>query len=457
MAEIIYFRSTRVFIGANSFMLLDNLHGFESSIGMYLTTDLLLLLIPLCLTISAIVLFDNRRREESAFVIAIGCGIIVHTTNRLVANRGQKENTFGTSVVHMLFNTTKDLVCKPFDKPYEMTATDLSDIEQFVCNQGEKAIVKHPLVLILVESMETWAIRPDIMPNLYQFIQSHNAIYANKVNSQTKGGTSADGQMIYNTGLLPIQNGAVCFLYPNHIFPALSKLYDSTALVFPGSMTVWNQGYMNAAYHINTAFECPNNLDHIVFNTVDSISTGQYDYILTVTMASHSPFKVCSEFSSLPLPDDMPTNMRNYLHCLNYTDSCWGNFLSRIDTDSVLHNSVVCFMGDHIIFDPKMRGEFQEYCNNKELDFTPREAYTAFVAYSPDLQTPIRINEAVYQMDAYPTIRHLIGADNYYWRGFGIDLSDTATLHHRPITEEDAYLLSDKIIRADYFKEYNRQ
>ena len=57
-------------------------------------------------------------------------------------------------------------------------------------------------------------------------------------------------------------------------------------------------------------------------------------------------------------------------------------------------------------------------------------------------------------MDAYPTIRHLIGADTYYWKGFGIDLSDTTHTMARPINEQDAYIVSDKIIRANYFKDY---
>jgi phosphoglycerol transferase MdoB-like AlkP superfamily enzyme len=148
----------------------------------------------------------------------------------------------------------------------------------------------------------------------------------------------------------------------------------------------------------------------------------------------------------------MDQNMRNYLRCLNYTDSCWGNFLSRFDTDSTLANTVVCFMGDHTILDPMMRAEFQEYCEAKGLDFKPSEAYTAIVAYSPDLTEQHTISEETYQMDAYPTILYLIGAENYYWRGFGANLLDSTACHHRTLSEEDAYILSDKMIRSDYFR-----
>lgn len=459
LAEVIYFKANRIFIDANTLMLLDYLSGFESSIGMYLTPDLLLLLIPLCLTIAAVFLFDNRRCEWRTFAVVLLCGVLLNGVSGKVVNLAwTQEGSTGTSAVHMLLNTAKSVVCKPWNsKAYQMTDIDQADLCPFVQPSGT-TIPTHPLVLVLVESLETWAIRPDVMPNFYHFIQSHHTLYAGRVASQTKGGTSSDGQLIYNTGLLPLQSGAVCQRYPNNVYPSLSEIYRNTALVFPGNLSVWNQACMDVSYHIDSAFECLSIRDHEVFHVFDSITAApHFDYILAITMASHSPFKACSHYSSLSLPEDMPENMRNYLLCLNYTDSCWGSFLQRIDTDSVLHNSVVCFMGDHIIFDPIMRGEFQDYCDKKGLDFHPREAYTAFVAYSPDLQTSTLVTEPTYQMDAYPTILHLIGAEDYYWRGFGVNLTDTAALHHRPITEQEAYMLSDKLIRANYFKDYKAE
>ena len=54
-------------------------------------------------------------------------------------------------------------------------------------------------------------------------------------------------------------------------------------------------------------------------------------------------------------------------------------------------------------------------------------------------------------MDAYPTILHLIGCENYYWKGLGVNLLDSVGRSNRPITEQDAYILSDKLIRANYF------
>lgn len=479
LAEVIYYRSTRVFITAESFALLKELHGFESSIGMYLTPDLLLLLLPTLLLVVGIVLFDNRKRSLRAFFSTLICsaGLDIAACN-IVARQiypDEKQFYFScfqtnycsslflwnptecavrfVSVLHSFYYTAVRLMCKPFEKPITLNEMDRAEMQAYCDTTCIPVSPTHPLVLILVESLEDWAVRPDITPNLYRFIHNHNVVYATRTKSQTLAGNSADGQMIYNTGLLPIRDGVVVNSYSQNLFPSLSDMYRTTAMIQPGELGVWNQYTMNIAYGIDTAYTVPSSLDEQSFQVLNSI-IGQYDYILVITIASHSPFVACSHFSSLSLPDDMPANMRNYLLCMNYTDSCWGDFLQRIDTDSVLHNSVVCFMGDHIIFDPIMRKEFQDYCDRAGLDYQPQEAYTAFVAYSPDLTEKTTINEVTYQMDAYPTIRHLIGADTYYWKGFGIDLSDTTHTMARPINEQDAYIVSDKIIRANYFKDY---
>lgn len=64
----------------------------------------------------------------------------------------------------------------------------------------------------------------------------------------------------------------------------------------------------------------------------------------------------------------------------------------------------------------------------------------------------MEVYDLCYQMDVYPTIMHCIGADDYYWKGFGVNLIDSVARNKRLIAEEEAYSLSDKIIRCDYFR-----
>ena len=141
---------------------------------------------------------------------------------------------------------------------------------------------------------------------------------------------------------------------------------------------------------------------------------------------------------------------------MHYSDSCWGEFLRKADTDSILHNATICFMGDHIIFDSNMRKEFEDYCIEYDLDYDVQNNRTAMVAYSPNLSKTTILEDITYQMDAYPTLLHLIGCEDYYWKGFGINLLDSVARNNRPISEQEAFILSDKIIRANWFESYTK-
>jgi hypothetical protein len=56
-------------------------------------------------------------------------------------------------------------------------------------------------------------------------------------------------------------------------------------------------------------------------------------------------------------------------------------------------------------------------------------------------------------MDIYPTYSSLLGVDEYHWKGFGINLLSDTTANdpRRLIQEEEAFVLSDKLIRNNYF------
>jgi hypothetical protein len=54
-------------------------------------------------------------------------------------------------------------------------------------------------------------------------------------------------------------------------------------------------------------------------------------------------------------------------------------------------------------------------------------------------------------MDIYPTCLSLLGVSDYRWKGFGINLLDKNA--KRLISEKEAFVLSDKLIRNNYFSE----
>ena len=486
IAELIYFRANRILLDAQSFTLISNMDGFWSSVPMYMYASDFILLLPNLIVILGFILFASKKRSTLSAIAIIGFALLTNIVGCLATRYvydilyklPHDENYFNpfsdkavgelfgftsleyaknTSVVHAFIYDTKKLIQLPFESTsYTMTDEDKKQLKPFINTYVSSITPNRNSILIIVESLETWAVRPDIMPNLHKFIEEHNIIWAQHVESQTKGGTSSDGQFIFNTGLLPIQHGAVCKRYPHNTFPSLSALYEDAALVQPGDLSVWNQKYMSDSYHIDTNYLSPQSLDHVTFSILDSIYT-IHPYCMAITMATHSPFLACSKMAKLDLPYDMPENMANYLRCMHYSDSCWGDFLNKVDNDSILQNATICFMGDHIIFDPNMRSTFAAYCADNQLDYDVNSAHTAIITYSPNIDQKYIVSEITYQMDAYPTILHLIGCEDYYWKGFGVNLLDSVARNNRPISEQEAFILSDKLIRANCFESYTKE
>lgn len=488
IAELVYYRANGIFLDSFSFTMISNMDGFWDSVYIYIYTLDFIIFIPSLLILISYVLLKNSQRKIINNIIFLITSIVLHigsvfgifeiyhsssfVRNSLkfvyfnpIHNEGvhtfwgftSSEYLKQTSPIHAIIYEAKNLLFLPFEQNnYTLTSNEKYTINRLIefrygINDENK------LIIILIESFEDWAITEYVMPNVYNFVQQHtNIFYHKRIISQTKGGTSADGQMIVNTGLLPIKEGATCFRYPHNIYPALSKLYKKSLGVIPGDKGVWNQGKMCDAYGITNDIYIPSCNDSTMFSILNKHLL-EYDYILALTVASHAPFQAYAESSNLLLSENMPIHMSNYLKSISYTDIHLSEFLSKVDSDSTLHNATIVITGDHTIFPSEMRKEFSDYCKANNLDYKVEEKYCPLIIYSPNIKEKTIVDEVAYQMDIYPTILHVIGAEDYYWKGFGVNLLDSVARKNRPISPEDAFELSDKLIRANYFKEIESQ
>lgn len=475
VAELAYFRANKIFLDAYSFTMIGNMEGFWSSVPMYIyVSDFIIFLFTVILIISYCLLHNKLINYKiSIFGICISIllniyacvGLInfdfkfIGTVNPfakkaigIIIEPSKETYLHRFSAIHAFVYDLKEILLLPIEnKTYVLSNSETQQTNRFIHYSSINESNSSNVIVILIESFEVWTISRDITPNLYAFISEESSIfYASKIIKQTKGGTSADGQMIVNTGLLPINEGAVCYRYPMNHFPSISKNYKRTAAIVPGSLSVWNQKYMSDSYGITDNYETSTN-DVDIFNKLIEVYPNN-EYTLAITMSSHTPFNSCLN-RKIKVPMTMPELMQNYLKTINYMDENLGKFLSLISKDSILQNSTIVITGDHTIFPSEIRKEFSDYCNANNLDYKVEENYCPLIIYSPNIKEKTIVDEVAYQMDIYPTILHVIGAKDYYWKGFGVNLLDSVARQNRPISPEDAFELSDKLIRANYFKE----
>lgn len=313
------------------------------------------------------------------------------------------------------------------------------------------------LIIILVESFESWVIdyygeQNYAMPNVREFIESSNIFYADKVTSQAKQGISGDGQMTVVTGLLPIQSGAACRLYGDNKYPNIAQFYPNSITLNP-SVGAWNQSVVNTSYGIKELyedFESPNDsivLDYLKYRLLtDSVPT----FYLCITLSSHVPFSIADNVQ-YAIDDKMPQNMQKYIRAMHYVDTQLGHFFDFMNSHpEISEKSDIVITGDHTVFKKLMLNEMLEYAQCHGMSLANGKNYCPLIIKSSSISKSLKYTDVAYQMDIFPTIKTITGLSGYYWSGFGIDLLDTS--NDRKFTEEEAYALSDKIIRTDYFQ-----
>lgn len=357
------------------------------------------------------------------------------------------------------------------------------------------------VVVIFVESLESWVLErsvegQELTPCLNRLLHEERTLYAPQVVTQVKGGRSIDAQLLVTAGLLPLENGCWSARCPHAAYPSLVKAFrqrhpGARALLFtPDKEIVWNQMIVAREFGFDSL------LSHKHFRNDQTTGTGSrrrlcdgafFDqcleklakpqmlpdtagacYLQFVTYSSHHPFVIPEELHRIHLRQEMPRRLRDYLTAVNYVDHALGEFIAALRRNPRLSDAMIVITGDHeglASERPVLASSAAGRGLVSEGRFTP-----LIVVNAP---ATMRCTDTVGQIDIYPTLLDLLGLDDYHWRGLGRSLlrADAPRAAVDPRlervgavvdrqTEEhmrQAWSLSDRIIRSDYFRHTGRE
>ncbi|MBR1809061.1 MAG: LTA synthase family protein [Paludibacteraceae bacterium] len=524
IANFIYFRANSLLLSSDAIRMASNLNGFGSSVLLYL--DIHVWIFLLLTTLYTAIWFVCRKSVSSwktgvcMSCVAVICSLTGGWCNYLsfaedmskknkelefrlswlnpfvipediapenwLTEHGQFNYIMNHSIVAYSVNMVVEGV--KLDKLREKPAPRNQHEEAFLQNlpdihRSTDLIPDKNLILILVESFESWTLQmtcangEEVTPCINRFRQNHPHLYAHRITSQVKQGMSGDGQMIVNTGLLPISSGAACLLYAHNTYPNFAQFFASSALINPVKNT-WNKTDAARNYGYRKLIEPEDNIikynqtshrkfwiDNTIFDEAGKTTIQMSDNMpfcnMILTISTHLPFDLYDKRFDIPLPDDMPQAVRNYLCAMHYSDYHIGNYLNLLADNNLLQNSVVIITGDHTVFHNIDFQELQEWAKSTNLSIAHEPNYCPLIMFSPDITENISVVDTCYQMDIYPTILSAVGLRDYPWHGFGKDLLNTSSDTPLPSIQHDqckqspsvqeAYSLSDLIIRSNAF------
>lgn len=501
IANMIYFRANGFFLDVDTIAMVGNMEGFWSSIFSYVNWSVFSIVgTTLFLAIYLLIVSMRSKRNDiqtnwRVFVLGMVVIVLLGLFDWFLGYRNTKETSSGANDgwKYNFITASKQTVmgnnpainsqwveaqspmhffpALVFSYAYglyyhsstdvSLTESDKKDIAKFMQDRSQ-LIPDGNLIIIVGESFESWVIGLDdedgnkVVPNMTKYTNAYNCLYCSKIKAQVRAGTSGDGQMIINTGLLPISSGAACMVYGDNEWPNIVEYIYKNGYVVNPCVNVWNQKKMTEKYGYkylvqNSVHERAVG-DSVVFSmaniVLDSCSKPFCMQIITET--THVPFD-CGGKVNMNFPAEMPDNLRNYLNCMHYADSCMGVFFDKLAKDSLMSSTTIVITGDHTIFKQSLLSEYHQFAQEYNYPIPAEESYCPLLILSPKINGNMKIEELFYQMDIYPTIIELIGAEGYSWKGFGVNILDSIARQNRPIKEREAYILSDKIIRSNYF------
>lgn len=494
IANLLYFKANGYFLSYEVMTMVDNMDGFWDSLLSYIGWDIAVF--PIVTLVYAILIpYQNLGKCKYwhtliVILLALSINIVdqaLHKLNQVKIGRQSSVqlheclpfshvytyadaewidyNVWSMQYVKKFSIVSYLPACVMYRYMAPLQKLELINIDEsrltpfFSTTQTKECSPKTNLVFLMVESLESWPLNPvagvEFMPNVNAIAHDNHTLCCRNIKPQVKHGNSSDGQLIGLTGLLPITDGVVCNSFYNNTYPSLAQCYNYSAIINPWH-GVWKQDKMTSAYHFDALIEPKPKekwLDadiatHII-QYIDTVS--QPFCLLGITISSHVPFAYGSVNPKYKI-DDMPEQLNAYLNCLIYADSCIGAIYRHIiQSEELATTTTLVITGDHTIFRTYDEA-IDIYAKKQNLDLQISKTYTPLMIYSPSISGNIQIPDTCYQMDIYPTIMYLIGCEEYYWKGFGVNLADSSAIHDRPIKEKDAYELSDMLIRSNYFK-----
>ena len=469
-ANITYNETYRDMMPFGSWLYFSNLGGllFDSILGTITTEAVAVLVLPIVLLvvyfiwlrkrISRDTLFGNWLQRLIAMLVTLLLSILlwfVLLSNRAYHKSQSIKECFVEKYcsivnfrlkVYPVSNGNVPFVIYSIVKAFDgVTAEQKEQAEQFIKDEVPRytdnpycTAPSRNIVLLMVESLNAWVVDlkidgREVCPVLNSLIADSASISCTQMMAQVKNGRSSDGMFIYNTGLLPLTGGSVAMDCGDNEYPAFAKALKGIdkrycAMEFTVDRTgMWNVEttarsygfdslYLQDAYrddYIKSGQSIDKTLLEFAASKLSAHKGPFYSMIFTGT--THIPYDKLEEVEPtwISKSKSYTVNVRNYLEKVAFFDRQLGAFIERLKESGVYDNTVLVIASDHSDFvddDPQGRASISK-----------RGIECLFVILNSGLPGQ-RIEGPVGQVDIYPTLLDIMGANSYWWKGLGYSL-----------------------------------
>ncbi|NMM64218.1 LTA synthase family protein [Clostridium sp. P21] len=242
------------------------------------------------------------------------------------------------------------------------------------------------LIMIQVEALQEFVINvkvnnKEITPNLNKW--ANRSEYFNNFYYQISAGGTSDAEFMSNNSLYPASSGAAYFLYCGNEFNSMPKSFKNlgySTFAFHGFReSFWNRNVIYKRFGFDNFYsEKDYNIDENIglglsdksfFNqSIDKMKKlNKPYYSFLITLSSHFPYDDVENYGDFNVGAYEDTFLGNYLKSIHYADTQLGMFLSKLEEEGILKDSVVVLYGDHYAIPKDHQQELSKFLGKNYL------------------------------------------------------------------------------------------
>lgn len=304
------------------------------------------------------------------------------------------------------------------------------------------------LILIQVESLNTWPIGMEIMgqeitPNLNRLIQNDTLYFSNVFSSSGKGNTS-DAEFATLNSLYPTTVRECYRMYVNNTYNGLPWILRSLGyetMAFHGyEKEFWNRNiaYKNQGiqtFYSQSELEMTEKsgfglTDKEMFRqAVDILKEKEEPWFsFMITLTNHIPYELEESLVSFEVPLYLEGSLvGNYMRAVRYTDEAIAMLIEYLKEANLYENTVIALYGDHqgLTKETESVAKKMTHVLGREYDYDEMMR-VPFMVHVPGLNEYREIDTVGGQVDILPTLANLMNLPVKQDYIFGSDLLNIA-------------------------------
>lgn len=432
-------------------------------------------LIALLLMIAAAFLAPRYEKGKKWWIFRIGAGVVavgcafgincIHRSFALPEDSIYYGSTYGNTIEETYADFTNTKICLPLTGLYQYTFRNFCvsfgiglpsinsiELDGFYKDRADAisgdnemtgAFADKNLIMIMLESIDTFLLREEYMPNLWA-LQQESIQFENHYSPLFLPAATFNTEVMTLTGIIPPSHGFNGSGYIRNAFPlSLPNLFKNagyTAQTFHTSNAhIYNRGKI----HENFGMEAYHNWEDMgmevmerdteMLNGYDQMVSDDPFFTYIITYSGHGPYteelgligdryydQAKAAVESTGIASNNADTMEQYIRAVSHameTDAFIGGLMEKLEADGHIDDTVLVIYTDH----------YGKYLTDEDFikevkgvgEDNPEDLYkTPFMIYAKDMDPQV-VEKYTSSIDIVPTLVNLfdLDADRKYYVG----------------------------------------